>query len=128
MTSVPLWLAVAGGGAIGATARYGVTLAFARLFGSAFPWGTLAVNILGSFLMGLVFHALALKAPNTVALRAFFAVGVLGGFTTFSAFALDFVTLYREKTFTAAAGYLFASVILSVGGLIAGLAAGRIAG
>jgi len=125
MTSFPIWAAVAGGGALGATARYGVSVLAARLLGPAFPWGTLAVNVIGCFAMGLVVHWLAGREPNPMALRAFLAVGVLGGFTTFSAFALDVVTLYRDKAFTVAAAYLLASVILSVGGLLAGLAAGR---
>lgn len=125
MTNFPLWLAVAGGGALGATARFGVSVLASRVLGPAFPWGTLAVNIIGCFVMGIVVHWLAGREPNPMALRAFLAIGMLGGFTTFSAFALDVVTLYRDKTFAVAAVYLLASVILSVGGLLAGLAAGR---
>lgn len=125
MNSFPLWLAVAGGGAVGATARYGVSVLSGRLFGPALPWGTLTVNVLGCFLMGLLVHWLVGREPNPMALRAFLAVGVLGGFTTFSAFALDAFVLYRDKTVIMAAAYVLASVSLSVGGLVAGLFVGR---
>ena len=125
MSSFPMFLAVAGGGAVGAAGRYAVTLAAARLFGPAFPWGTLAVNVVGCTLMGVLVHALAARGPGGEGLRAFLAVGVLGGFTTFSAFALDLVSLYREKALAGAALYLAASVVLSVGGLVAGLAIAR---
>lgn len=125
MNALPTWLAIGAGGAIGAAMRHGVSLASLRLLGPNFPWGTLTVNVAGCFAMGLLFVWLAGREPNPTALRAFLTVGVLGAFTTFSAFALDVVTLYREKTVVAAALYLAASVALSVGGLVAGLAAGK---
>lgn len=125
MTHWSVWIAVAGGGALGAMARHGVSLASLRLLGPGFPWGTLTANVLGSFLMGLLVVWLAAREPNPSVLRAFLAVGVLGAFTTFSTFALETVTLYREKAFTLAAVYLGASVVLSIGGLVAGLILGR---
>lgn len=125
MTGLPIWLAVAGGGAIGALMRHGVSHASMRLLGPNFPWGTLIANVAGSFAMGALVVWLAQREPNPPALRAFLAVGVLGAFTTFSTFALDAVTLYRDRAAELAAAYLGASVILSVGGLIAGMAAAR---
>ncbi len=125
MSSPQLWLAVGAGGAIGAMARYAVGAASIRLLGPNFPWGTLAVNIVGSAAMGLFIAWLVAKEPQSSLTRAFIATGVLGGFTTFSAFALDAVTLYRDKSLTIAGAYVAASVILSIGGLFAGLAAGK---
>ena len=81
-------LYVALGGAIGAGGRHLVGLATLRLFGSSFPWGTLAVNVIGSFLIGVLIETLALKVSAPAGVRLFLATGVLGGFTTFSAFDL----------------------------------------
>lgn len=120
-----IWLAVAAGGAVGAMARHGVSRAALHLLGPNFPWGTLAANIAGSFAMGLFIVWLSAREPASPALRAFLTVGLLGAFTTFSTFSLDVVTLYRDRTLTIAGAYLLASVILSVGGLLAGLALGR---
>ena len=125
MNGIPLWLAVAGGGAIGAVARYGVGAMSLRFLGPNFPWGTLTVNVIGSAAMGLFIAWLVAREPHTSAMRAFVATGVLGGFTTFSTFALDAVTLFREKSLTLAGLYVGASVILSIIGLVAGLAAGK---
>lgn len=125
MNALPTWTAIAVGGAIGALMRHAVSQASLRLFGPNFPWGTLAANVAGCFAMGLLVVGLASREPNPTALRAFLTVGVLGAFTTFSTFALDVVTLYREKAVAVAALYLAGSVVLSVGGLAAGLVAGR---
>lgn len=125
MSGLPLWLAVAGGGAIGAVARYGVGAVSLRFLGPNFPWGTLTVNILGSAAMGLLIAWLVAREPHSPAMRAFIATGVLGGFTTFSTFALDAVTLFREKSLTLAGLYVGASVVLSIIGLFAGLTAGK---
>jgi CrcB protein len=125
MKTLMTFLAVAGGGAIGASLRHALQIAATRAFGYAFPVGTFAINVAGCFAMGVLVAWLTAREPNPASLRAFLAVGVLGGFTTFSAFALDAVTLWREKAIAAAAIYVFGSVILSVGGLVAGLAAGR---
>ena len=120
-----IWLAVAAGGAVGAMARHGVSRTAMHLLGPNFPWGTLAANIMGSFAMGLIIVWLAHREPATPALRAFLTVGLLGAFTTFSTFSLDVVTLYRDRTLMIAGAYLLASVILSVGALLGGLALGR---
>ncbi|WP_375203150.1 fluoride efflux transporter CrcB [Hyphococcus sp.] len=120
-----IWLAVAAGGAVGAMARHGVSRTAMHLLGPNFPWGTLAANLMGSFAMGLIIVWLAHREPATPALRAFLTVGLLGAFTTFSTFSLDVVTLYRDRTLMIAGAYLLASVILSVGALLGGLALGR---
>lgn len=125
MNGPHIWLAIGAGGAIGAMARHGAGVLSLRLFGAAFPWGTIIVNIAGSFAMGIFIAWLAAREPHSAMLRAFVAVGVLGGFTTFSAFALDAVTLYRDRTMVLAAAYVAASVVLSLAALFAGLAIGR---
>lgn len=125
MTSPQLWLAIGVGGAIGAMARHGVGAVSLRLLGPNFPWGTLTVNVAGSIGMGFFIAWLVAREPHTSVMRAFVATGVLGGFTTFSTFALDAVTLWRDKSLSVAGAYVAASVILSLAGLFAGLAAGR---
>jgi len=119
-------LAIASGGALGAMARYGVSLAAFRVMGSNFPWGTLTVNAVGSFAMGGVIAWLAATEPHGSALRAFLTIGLLGAFTTFSTFSLDVVTLYRDRTLTIVVSYIVASLVLSIGGLLLGLAAGKV--
>ena len=113
-------LAAAGGG-IGAAARYLVGIGAGRMFGHGFPWGTLTVNIVGSLLMGLLIGAWALRFNATQEVRVFMATGLLGGFTTFSAFSLDFVTLFERKDYSAAFTYLMSSVGVSVLALFIGL-------
>lgn len=120
-------LLVALGGAVGSVARYGVNVWTMRAFGPAFPWGTLAVNVVGGFVMGLLAAVLALRGGSTDA-RVFLMTGVLGGFTTFSAFSLDAVTLWERGEAGTAALYVAASVALSVGALVGGLALGRALG
>lgn len=119
-------LAVAAGGAFGAVARYLVMVQATKLFGLSFPWGTLTVNILGSFIMGALIEIMALTWSPSQEMRAFLAVGVLGAFTTFSTFSLDAYTLYERGQVTAAAGYVVASVALSIAGLVAGLKVFRV--
>lgn len=114
---------VAAGGAIGASARYLAGVAVLRVAGPGFPWGTLAVNVAGSFLMGVLIVSLAHLGGTRFA--PFLAVGVLGGFTTFSSFSLDAVTLYERGAVGAAAGYVAGSVVLSLAALFAGLALAR---
>ena len=114
---------VALGGAVGASARYLTGLAAIRLIGPGFPWGTLIVNIAGSFLMGVLVVALAELGGNRFA--PLLMTGLLGGFTTFSAFSLDAVTLYERGAIGTAALYVSASVVLSLAALFAGLAAAR---
>lgn len=117
---------VATGGAIGATLRYLSGFAILRLFGPAFPpAGTLFVNVVGSFAMGVFIEMLVFKLNGSHDLRLFVATGLLGGFTTFSAFSLDFAVLYERGALAMAAGYLVASVSLSILGLFAGLYVAR---
>lgn len=119
---MPVVLWVAAGGAIGAAARYGVNVWSGRLFGDAFPWHTLSVNVLGCFIMGLLVGAMALRLNVGNELRAFLTTGILGGFTTFSAFSLDFALLVERKALTAAGFYAAGSVLLSLAAIFAGLA------
>jgi fluoride exporter len=111
------------GAGIGGALRHAANVAAARLFGSDFPWGTLTANVVGGFAMGALAGWLALKAGEgwTQSARLFLATGILGGFTTFSAFSLDAVLLWERAQPGAAAAYVLASVVLSVGGLVAGL-------
>ena len=111
-------LLVAFGGAVGAMARYGVGLGVARLFGLAFPWGTLAVNVVGGLAMGLL---AARTGPDQEALRLALGVGVLGGFTTFSAFSLEVGLLMQRGQMLSAAGYVLASVLGAVGAMFLGM-------
>ncbi len=118
-------LMVAMGGAIGSAARYLVGVLATRLFGITFPWGTLIVNIAGSFMMGVLVSLLALRFSVGNEVRGFLAIGLLGGFTTFSSFALDFVYLYEKKQYLTAMGYMSVTVICSVLALFLGLAVTR---
>ncbi|MEZ5961268.1 MAG: fluoride efflux transporter CrcB [Hyphomonadaceae bacterium] len=114
-------LLVAAGGALGALARYGVGVSAARWFGLGFPWGTLAVNIVGGLAMGVL---AARVGPDQESLRLALGVGVLGGFTTFSAFSLETVRLMEHQP-GLAMFYAAASVVLSVGACWAGFYLGR---
>lgn len=114
---------VALGGAIGASARYLTGIAAVRLMGHGFPWGTLVVNVAGSFLMGALIVALAHTSGTRLA--PFLMTGILGGFTTFSAFSLDAVTLYERGQIGLAGAYVAGSVILSLAALALGLLAAR---
>ena len=120
-------LLVALGGALGSVARYGVTLLTLRAFGPAFPWGTLAVNVVGGLVMGLI-AALITTRGGSNDLRLFLMTGVLGGFTTFSAFSLDAVALWERGEVGLAGGYVVASVLLSIAALGLGLTLGRALG
>ena len=118
-------LLVMTGGAIGAGARYLTGRVMFGAFGPAYPWGTLTVNILGGMLMGLLVGTLARSAVAGEPWRLLLGVGVLGGFTTFSAFSLDAVSLYERGAAAAALGYVLGSVVLSILALGIGLAAVR---
>ena len=109
------------GGAIGAGLRYLVGNAALRMFGPSFPWGTVIVNIVGSLAMGLLIGILAKRTGTPNEIRIFLATGILGGFTTFSAFSLDAINLWERGNSTAAAGYVIGSVVLSLMALFAGL-------
>jgi len=116
------FLQVALGGALGSMARYGVNILAARV-SAGFPLGTLTVNIVGCFAMGLLASMLALRGGQHLA--PLLLTGVLGGFTTFSAFALDTMVLWERGAALTAAGYVLASVVISLLAVIAGLAVGR---
>jgi CrcB protein len=111
------------GGGIGAALRHGVNLVSARLFGTAFPWHTMIENVTGSVVMGMLAAYFAFKSGETSQhWRLFLATGILGGYTTFSAFSLDAVLHYERGELGQAALYVAGSVMLAVGGLVAGLA------
>jgi len=114
--------AVAAGGALGSAARYMLTILVQRLFGTAFPWWTLSVNVIGSFIMGVIVTTIALRWSVGQTGQAFLTVGILGGFTTFSAFSLDVATLVERNASAAAGGYILGSVLLSIIALFAGMA------
>lgn len=109
------------GGGIGAGARHLVNLAMPRITGTDFPWATVTVNIVGSLAMGLLVGILARRAGDTNLLRLFLATGILGGFTTFSAFSLDFVTLWQRGAASTALLYAALSVIGTLAAIFAGL-------
>jgi CrcB protein len=114
-----LWVAL--GGALGSAARYLVNVWSGRFFGTEFPWHTLTVNIVGCFVMGLLVELMAVKLNVGNDMRAFLTTGILGGFTTFSAFSLDFALLVERKTMGLAAAYAVSSVGLSLLAVFAGL-------
>lgn len=116
---VVLWVAL--GGAIGSAARYGVNVWSGRMFGTEFPWQTLIVNVAGCFIMGALTEMMALKLNVGHETRAFLTTGILGGFTTFSAFSLDFAYLVERKQLAAAGGYALASVVISLLAVFAGM-------
>lgn len=117
-------LLVMAGGALGSGARYGVGRAALAAFGPGYPWGTLAVNLLGGFAMGLL-AGLVSRMASAEEWRLLLGVGLLGGFTTFSAFSLDMVTMIERGAPGTAAGYALLSVTGSVAALFAGLALTR---
>lgn len=114
---------VAFGGALGASVRYLTNVAAMRLLGGGFPWATLFVNVLGSFLMGFVVVLFAQRGLTRHA--PLIMTGILGGFTTFSAFSLDSVSLWQRGTPMAATLYVGGSVVLSLAALVAGMAVAR---
>ena len=114
---------VALGGALGASVRYLVNVATMRLAGPGFPWATVIVNVAGSFLMGMLVVALAKTSGTRHA--PFLMTGLLGGFTTFSAFSLDTLTLYERGQPGVAAAYVAGSVVLSLAAIVAGIHAAR---
>jgi CrcB protein len=110
-------LSVAAGGAIGSVARYLVGIGSGKMFGVNFPWGTLIINVTGSFLIGLF----ATKWDLPQAVRIFLIVGICGGYTTFSTSSLDSFYLMDRGEAVAAAAYMIGSVVLSLGALIAAM-------
>lgn len=114
-------MAVASGGAIGSVARYLVGIASGKMFGLAFPWGTLIINIVGSFLIGAFVESFALKWDLPLVMRVFLTVGICGGFTTFSTFSLDSYLLMVRGELVPAAIYIIGSMVLSIAALFGGL-------
>lgn len=118
------WLWVAGGGALGSALRYGLALGVQRRLGTGWPFGTLAVNLLGSFLIGWAFHLLVSREILAEGPRLFIVAGLLGGFTTFSAFSLETLRLLQEGAWPLAALYVALS---TAGGLLAAWAGFQLA-
>ena len=120
------YLAIAIGGALGSMARYATGIYVGRWLGTAFPWGTLLINIFGSFLIGVFAESFALRWDASPSTRVFLVVGICGGYTTFSTFSLDIVTLINRGELLAAGAYILASVALGVAALYGGLYAMRL--
>ncbi|PIR37441.1 MAG: fluoride efflux transporter CrcB [Alphaproteobacteria bacterium CG11_big_fil_rev_8_21_14_0_20_39_49] len=116
---IPIYIAI--GGAIGSVLRYFTSNYFNSVFKVGFPAGTLAVNVIGSLAMGLVIGYLVKTLPHSNEMRAFLTVGLLGGFTTFSAFSLDAVTLIQRGNISHAFIYIALSVFVSIMALFIGL-------
>ena len=116
------YLLVFVGGGLGATLRHFINVFCARCMGTGFPWGTFIINISGSTVMGLIAGYLAFKGEASQPWRLFLMTGVLGGYTTFSAYSLDAALLYERGEPILAALYVVGSVALSIVGLFAGLA------
>lgn len=111
---------IAAGGALGAVMRHGANILTLRVLGDGFPSGTLAVNILGSFMMGVLMAVFAGMWNPSQEIRAFLTVGILGGFTTFSAFSMDTMALWTRGDLMHAMAYVLGSVILSIAALFFG--------
>lgn len=109
------------GAGIGGALRHGVNLGAARWLGTGFPYGTLAVNVVGSFVMGLFAGWFLVRTGIPQNMRLFLTTGVLGGFTTFSAFSLDAALLIERHAYWLAAAYVAGSVVASIAALFAGL-------
>ena len=115
------------GGGLGAALRHGVNRASLFYFGPDFPYGTLLVNVLGAFLMGALAELFLVKGGGSQEFRLFLTTGVLGGFTTFSAFSLDAALMWQRSDYTALGLYIAASVFLSIGALFVGMTVVRMA-
>ena len=116
-----LIIAVAVGGAIGAVGRYLVSSIVVQQMGTQFPWGTLTVNIVGSLLMGILAETMKLTWSPTPEIKAMLTVGILGAFTTFSAFSLDVVGLFERGEFVSLVSYTLLSFISCVFALVFGV-------
>lgn len=116
------WLWVAIGGAAGAVARYGLGVQAGRWLGDGWPWGTFIANVLGGLLMGVLAGWLALKGgADQERWRLLLGVGVLGGFTTFSAYSLETALMIERREFGGAFAYAGISAVLAVAAVFAGL-------
>ena len=119
--NLQLIAAVALGGAIGSVARYLVGIGSGRLFGMSFPWGTLIINVTGSFLIGTFIALFATRWDLSQVARVFLTVGICGGYTTFSTFSLDACYLMERGELLSSAAYMIASVVMSVAALVAAI-------
>lgn len=120
------YLLVFVGGGIGAAVRYAVNRAALALLGGGFPFGTIVVNVVGSYLMGVLAGLLLTKGLDEDPVRLFLTTGVLGGFTTFSAFSLDVALMWQRGELVPLGIYMAASVFGSIGALFLGLATARV--
>lgn len=116
------YLAIFVGGGLGAALRHAVNRTSLTYFGSAFPYGTLIVNVVGGLLMGVLAELFLVKGGGSQEFRLFLTTGFLGGFTTFSTFSLDAALMWQRSDHIALASYIAASVLLSIGGLFVGMA------
>jgi CrcB protein len=123
-----LYLIVFAGAGIGGALRHGVNVGAAKLFGYGFPFGTLIVNVLGSFLIGILAGYFSFRLGISQHMRLFLITGILGGFTTFSAFSLDSALLIERHAYALAAVYVAGSVAASLVALFLGLALYRSTG
>lgn len=117
-----LYLIVFLGAGIGGALRHGVNVGATKLFGFGFPYGTLIVNVVGSFVMGLFAGYFAFRSAIPQHVRLFLTTGILGGFTTFSSFSLDAALLIERNSLGLAAGYMVGSVAAGLSALFFGLA------
>ncbi len=115
------FLLVAVGGAVGSMLRYATNLGATRLLGPGFPWGTLIVNVVGSFVIGVFVETIARRFDASEPVRLLLVTGFLGGFTTFSSFSLDAAALLERGAGLLAFAYVGASLLLSLGAVFAGL-------
>ena len=114
-------VAIGAGGALGSMTRFAMTQGVVWWLGSSFPYATMKINILGSFFMGLLVKSAGEVGSPSATMLSFFKIGVLGGFTTFSSFSLDAVSLMDHGDWVGFGAYVFGSVVASIGGLIAGM-------
>jgi CrcB protein len=114
------------GAGLGGALRHGVNQLAAHLLGMAFPYGTLTVNVAGSVLMGLLAEYFAFRSGVSQEIRLFLTTGILGGFTTFSTFSLDAISLWERGQWATAAAYVAVSLVFSLAGLFVGLAIVRL--
>jgi CrcB protein len=118
---VNTFVAVAVGGALGAVSRYSFGLVALALIGNRFPWATLGVNVVGSFLIGLAAVLIGDRIVDGELWRPLVIVGFLGAFTTFSAFSLDTLLLLQQGNYNTALAYMLGSVALCLGGTVSGM-------
>lgn len=119
------YLAIALGGALGSVLRFALNETVSERFGRAFPWGTLGINVIGSFLIGVLAILLVERWDVSPVIRLGLMVGLLGGFTTFSSFSLEVVNLMHNGAFLRAFGYVLASVTVCVAAAALGMGLAR---